>query len=224
MSRQNVKFIAFEGIDGSGKSKQCELLSQYLDQYHIAHIVTREPGGTAFGEDIRNIFLHNNAKNLHHYEEILLLLAARHHHFQTKIIPAFEQNKWVLCDRYHLSTYAYQAYIPYMQQPSYKEDMLQHYIKTIDHIADIIFDGENFMPDINFICDISIDDAEKRFDTRIDGKTRFENQDKQWRQNLRIAFQQIHQHHNISSHLIDASQNIDLVHRDIISYIRKWLP
>lgn len=102
-------FIALEGPDGSGKSTIIKEITKYLKRKDIDFIVTREPGGTTIGEDIRNILLDKKNKDMTSATEALLLAAARGQHVQEKILPAIEDGKVVLCDRFILSSLAYQG-------------------------------------------------------------------------------------------------------------------
>lgn len=103
------KFIALEGPDGSGKSTILKLIENYLSHKGIDFITTREPGGTDIGEKIRKIILDNKNTNMAEETEALLLAAARAQHVHEKIIPALEEGKLVICDRFVLSSLAYQG-------------------------------------------------------------------------------------------------------------------
>lgn len=103
------KFITLEGPDGSGKSTILSLLGEYFGNKNIPHIITREPGGTKIGEDIRDIIISNENENMAAETEALLFAAARGQHVQERIIPTLNMGKHVLCDRFLLSSLAYQG-------------------------------------------------------------------------------------------------------------------
>lgn len=103
------KFITLEGPDGSGKSTILNLIGDHLEQKGIDFIISREPGGTGIGEEIRDIILDNNNTNMGPQTEALLYAAARGQHVYEKIIPALESGKTVVCDRFVLSSLAYQG-------------------------------------------------------------------------------------------------------------------
>jgi len=103
------QFITLEGPDGSGKSTIIKLLGEYLEEKGIDFIMTREPGGTPIGEEIRDIILDNKNTNMGPETEALLYAASRGQHVHEKIIPALEKDKLVLCDRFVLSSLAYQG-------------------------------------------------------------------------------------------------------------------
>lgn len=102
-------FITLEGPEGAGKTTQLKLLSKFLDDEGIEHLVTRDPGGTPLGKPIRRILL--NAENvIHPVTELLLYEADRAQNVSEVILPGLKQGKVVFCDRYTDSTIAYQGY------------------------------------------------------------------------------------------------------------------
>lgn len=102
------KFITLEGIDGAGKSTHGQWLARRLRERGLRVTMTREPGGTAVGERLRELMLRGDAP-LHPETEALLMFAARREHLDKVIVPALESGVWVLCDRFTDATYAYQA-------------------------------------------------------------------------------------------------------------------
>ena len=103
------KFITIEGTDGSGKSTQIGLLMDYLNKKGVDVLFTREPGGTPIGEKIREIILDVNNREMAPETEALLYAAFRSQHVREKIIPAVEEGKIVICDRFLDSSLAYQG-------------------------------------------------------------------------------------------------------------------
>ena len=104
------KFITFEGPEGSGKSTHIKVLKAFLEARGIEVVMTREPGGTPLGEEIRKILQHDHSEAPVPHAEVLLFLASRAQHVERLIRPALAQGKWVLCDRFDDSTFAYQGY------------------------------------------------------------------------------------------------------------------
>lgn len=100
-------FVTFEGLDGSGKSTQAELLRAHLEADGVDVVSTREPGGTELGEGIRDLVLHGG--HVTPWAEALLYAAARAQHVDEVIRPALESRKAVICDRYVDSSVAYQG-------------------------------------------------------------------------------------------------------------------
>ena len=108
MSGERRPFIVLEGVEGSGKSTQCRLLGEWLDELGVPHLITREPGGTAAGEEIRRVVLHGD--DIPARTELLLMLAARSVFVEQVVQPALREGLLVVADRFELSTLAYQAF------------------------------------------------------------------------------------------------------------------
>lgn len=134
------KFIAFEGCEGAGKSTQMRLLSEYLDQQGIPHIVTREPGGGEISEAIRKIILNGKFTAMTDECEALLYAAARVQHLSDTVVPALSEGKLVLCDRYIFSSYAYQGY---------GRGLDMSFLEAINSYA-----VQNFLPDVTLFLNI----------------------------------------------------------------------
>jgi len=101
------RLIVFEGIDGTGKSTQIRLLHEYLSRRGLTVLLTREPTEGPYGQRIRRLY--SDRKQLDYREELELFLADRREHVETELLPALAQGTIVLCDRYFLSTVAYQG-------------------------------------------------------------------------------------------------------------------
>lgn len=142
------KFITFEGCDGSGKSTQLRLLSDYLTKQNIPHVFTREPGGGKISEAIREILL--NGKNMEMTDECeaLLYAASRVQHLSDRVEPALKEGKLVICDRYVDSSLAYQAYA---------RGLGDAFVRQINDFA-----LKNYLPDVTIFIDLSPEDAFKR--------------------------------------------------------------
>lgn len=106
---RRAPFITLEGPDGAGKSIQAALLRDFLERRGWSVVLTREPGGTPLGDEIRQILLHSDDLSLLPETEVLLLAAGRAQHVRERILPALESGTAVICDRYVDSTYAYQG-------------------------------------------------------------------------------------------------------------------
>jgi len=101
-------FITLEGGEGAGKSTSLVFVRNYLEQADRRVVVTREPGGTPLGEEIRELLLHGR-DNMDADTELLLMFAARAEHLARVIRPALADGVWVVCDRFTDATYAYQG-------------------------------------------------------------------------------------------------------------------
>jgi len=140
-------FITFEGIDGSGKSTQIQLLKEMLEKRNHVVTILREPGGNILSEQIRQLLL-DSKEQVDPRCELLLFTAARAQLVGSVIRPALEAGNIVICDRFIDSSVAYQGYGRGLS------------IESIESINDFATAG--LIPDITFIFDLSVDDAAKR--------------------------------------------------------------
>jgi len=102
-------FITFEGIEGAGKSTNIEYIAKKIKATGQDIVLTREPGGTALSEAIRELLISKDFPEMHINTELLLMFAARAEHIDKVITPAINAGKWVLCDRFTDATFAYQG-------------------------------------------------------------------------------------------------------------------
>lgn len=102
-------FITIEGIEGGGKSTHLALVRSLLEAAGKSVVVTREPGGTTLGEEVRELLLDHRHEGMASDAELLLMFAARAEHLHRVIRPALAEGRWVLCDRFTDATYAYQG-------------------------------------------------------------------------------------------------------------------
>lgn len=171
-------FIALEGIDGCGKTTQLTALAEWLPMSGMMPngaqlIVTREPGGTAFGVSLRNSLLApEKGKEPCRTAELLLYMADRAQHVETVIKPALEAGNWVLCDRFSASTVAYQGYGRGFSLTDIQ--MLQEFV------------SQQIKPDLQLLLDISVDEALKR--TRDKQPDRIEAEGKEFLEKVHYGF------------------------------------
>lgn len=142
------KFITFEGCEGVGKSRQLEMLKEYLKNNNIDFYFTREPGGTGVSEQIRNIILDGKNSAMVDECEALLYAAARVQLIKEEIAPRLNAGQLVLCDRYVDSSFAYQAVA---------RGLGYDFIDSINCYA-----TKNFMPDYTVWLDLTPEQAFKR--------------------------------------------------------------
>lgn len=142
------KFITIEGCEGAGKSAQLRLLTEYLKENGVDFISTREPGGTPVAEKIRAVILDADNKGMADECEALLYAAARAEHLKNKVIPAINEGKLVLCDRFIDSSFAYQVYARGLD------------FSTVERAN--FFAIENCMPDATLFLNISPTEAFNR--------------------------------------------------------------
>ena len=158
--KQKGYFISFEGIDGSGKSTQIELLAKFLKNLSFEVVITREPGGSVGGEQIRNLLLQGETDRWSAETEILLFTAARRDHLERIILPALGDGKIVICDRFTDSTRMYQG----MRGSNLRDlvELLNEKVIKRD-------------PDLTIIIDINPETALKRAKSRKTVEERFED-------------------------------------------------
>ena len=206
-------FITFEGGEGTGKSTQCRLLSDFLADNGNSCILTREPGGSPGAEDIRHLLVNGDKNRWDSLTETLLFMAARRNHLTTKIWPAMKSGQIVICDRFLDSTLAYQGY-------GYGKN--QDTIDMINSVYHII--AGDFYPDLTIILDIDPIIGLRRSCSRA-GNTeqRFESMDLSFHANLRQGFLDLAQT-NSRYVIVDANQSIDAIQEQIRKIVKERLP
>ena len=164
------KFITLEGVDGAGKTTHVEFIKKYLSDLEINYIMTREPGGTLLGEQLREILLHDEMTP---ETETLLMFAARNEHIEKVIGPNLKEGKVVISDRFTDATYAYQAGGKGVKDK--KIDILKEWVQG------------RLQPDLTFLFDLSVDVSIERLN-----KTReldkFEREEKSFHENIRQKY------------------------------------
>lgn len=164
-------FITLEGVDGAGKSTHVEWIAGRLRTAGVDLLCTREPGGTPLGEQLRAILLHHPMEA---GTEALLMFAARHEHWQTCILPALRQGRWVLCDRYTDASYAYQG-----GGRSLGADRVRV-------LEDWVQQGRG--PDCTILFDVPLAVARERLRSGRDAADRFEQEDMAFFERTRQAY------------------------------------
>ncbi|MDA0901962.1 MAG: dTMP kinase [Proteobacteria bacterium] len=200
------QFISFEGVEGSGKSTQTKMLANALKNAGVEAILTREPGGTAVAEEIRNILINGEVSKLDGVTETLLNFAARRDHVEKFIKPTIAANKIVISDRFYDSTFAYQGF-------AYELDL-----QLIENIKQNAIG--DFAPDITFLIDVDIDSAMARI-TQRSSNNRYEEMGLEFHQKVRNGFLEIAQKHPKRIKVINGSQTIEAIHQEIISFLQK---
>ena len=206
-------FITLEGGEGTGKSTQVKLLAQALSQAGVDALTTREPGGTDQAERIRNLLIQRDAGNFDAMTEALLMMSARREHLVNKIWPALERGQWVISDRFADSTRAFQGYGMGLDQ------------EIIEKIYALIA-GE-FQPDLTFIFDIDPELGLKRSLKQLTVTTnktestedRYERMGLPFHTRLRKGFLEIAKKYPQRCVIIDATQDIQTIHRQVLKVI-----
>ena len=194
-----MKIISFEGIEGVGKSTQINLLKEHLEKMDYTVSIFREPGSTKNAEQIRKILL-DNKNNLAFETELLLMFAARSELVGKKILK--NENDFVLLDRFYDASIAYQGY---------GRDL------SLDFIESLV----NFIncpkPNLSFLLDISVEEG---FSRKInDNKDRIESSGSVFFNKVREGYLKIAKSDKERFKIINASNNIESIHKKIISYV-----
>jgi len=184
-------FIVFEGLDGSGKSTQQQLLNDKLQSDKISSISFREPGSTVIGEKIVKIL--QSDQKLSPLSELLLFYVSRSAIIEEKIKPALENYDVVICDRYFYSSVAYQGYGRGMN------------IDFINQINDEVV--KNIIPDLIFYMDINWEEKKKRKGINI--KDRFEKEDRVFHNKVRSGYKSMAKKDSDKWKIIDAEENVE---------------
>ena len=185
------RFISIEGGEGVGKSTQIKLLADAIRAQGHEVVTTREPGGTENAEALRKMLLEGDVNKWDPVCEVLLINAARRDHVLNVIVPALEEGKWVICDRYADSTMAYQGYA---------RKLGREFIETIDFAVM----GE-FGPDLTLILDLPFDEAMRRIRQRRETTDRMEMVYEKIHKVVRGAFLDIAGRNPDRCHLINAA-------------------
>lgn len=202
-----ARFITFEGGEGAGKSTQARLLCAVLEARGIRSIATREPGGSPGAEDIRRLLVEGEPGRWDPLTETLLFFAARADHIAHTIEPALAQGRWVVCDRFTDSTYAYQGAA---------RGLARETIRRIETIA-----IGDFRPDLTLILDLPAEEGLKRAGARGANEVRFEKFDGSFHERLRKAFLDIARRAHERCVAIDASAPPEAVAAQIWAVVAK---
>ena len=200
------KFITFEGCEGVGKSRQLEMLKEYLKNNQIDFYFTREPGGTGVSEQIRNIILDGKNSAMVDECEALLYAAARVQLIKEEIAPRLDDGQLVICDRYVDSSFAYQAVA---------RGLGYDFIDSINCFA-----TKNFMPDYTVWLDLTPEQAFKR-KGGVDKNDRLELSGMEFHNNVYKGYKELSQKYPERFIVIDASGTKEQTQAKIISALKE---
>ncbi len=169
-----MHFIAFEGLDGSGKSTLIQGLKSEFERRNLTYVVSREPGGTALGNDIRQLLLRTEGEAPVPRAEALLYQADRAQHVERLIRPALAEGKWVLSDRFAASSIAFQ---------SGGRDIDIEQIRWLNQ-----FSTGGLQPDLYVLLDISVEESLRRLKGRGNDTDRFEREHREFHERVRHGY------------------------------------
>jgi dTMP kinase len=201
-------FITVEGIEGAGKSSNIAFTENLLRSHGHEVLLTREPGGTPLGEELRELLLGHKHDGMNDLTELLLMFAARAEHLHSKILPALEEGRWVICDRFTDATYAYQGGGRQLDTTA---------IATLENLVQ----GSR-RPDLTLLLDLPVETGLARAAKRSE-PDRFERQKLEFFQRVRDAYLQIARQQPGRVKVIDASPDLDLVQEQISEILMPYL-
>lgn len=205
--KQLPRFITLEGGEGAGKSTQAKRLSAALKRCGIDCITTREPGGAPGAEEIRKLIVHGEPGRWDTLTETMLIFAARADHVARTIKPALADKKWVVCDRFTDSTFAYQGA---------GRGLARETIRRLDAIM-----LHNFHADLTLVLDLPVNVGLARTAKRGRGAARFEKFDVAFHERLRQAFLAIARRERDRCAVIDATADAATVATAIWNVVAK---
>lgn len=209
------KFITFEGGEGTGKSTQIKLLAEYIKQKGKLVTLTKEPGGTEVGQEIRKLLVCGDKDKFDALAEALLYFADRHIHMVQKVWPDVEKGAWVLSDRFADSTMAYQYY-------GYNKRLSRQVINQLYKIA-----VGDFRPDLTIVLDLDPKIGLERSFSKAKNmdvkELRFEGRELEFHENMRKGFLKIATKEPERCVVVDANKTIAELHDDIVKIVAERL-
>jgi dTMP kinase len=207
-------FITFEGPDGAGKTTQLQRLAKELQAMGYEIVVTREPGGTMISDQIRSIILSPDNQEMVDQAEVLLYAASRAQHVHERILPALQDKKIVLCDRFIDASIAYQAY------------GLGIDIELVDSINR--FASSGLQAARTYLLDIPVEISQKRLLQRLNGSLpaqldRIEQKGLEYHRRVREGFHRIAEHQPKRVAVINAHRTADEIAADILADCKRLL-
>jgi dTMP kinase len=207
-------FITFEGIDGTGKSTQLRRLVHYLRKRGCRVQVTREPGGTRTGEQVRGILLASKTGKLVALAELALMYAARAQLLEEVVRPALDRGEWVVSDRYNTASFAYQGFGRELGIPA---------VRAFDRII-----CGSTQPDLTIILDLDPEQAIRRArgrETRRQSRPdRFESQGLAFHRRVRAGYLAIARTAPRRIKVLRADQPVEKLQQEIRALVEPWLP
>jgi len=209
------RLITFEGVEGSGKSTQVKLLGEYLRERKIPHILTLEPAGTAIGRKIGDILFNRSHQEMYPETELLLFFAARAQHVREVVLPAIQEGKWVLCDRFSDATFAYQEA---------GRGLDSGFVATVND-----YSAMRIKPALTLLFDLPVEEGLKRAGKR-DSKLadpsaadRFEREKLEFHNRVRDKYLSLAREHSDRFRIIDAARQISDIAADVRVHVMDFI-
>ncbi len=202
------RFVTVDGGEGAGKTTQMGFMREYLERRGCRVVVTREPGGTSLGEEIRGLLLGHRDGGMTLAAETLLMFAARAEHLERVIRPALAAGYWVLCDRFTDATYAYQG--GGRGLPLERIVVLEEWVQG------------TLRPDLTLLLDLPVATGLARAGKR-GMADRFEREDVDFFERVRAMYLERAAHEPDRYRVVDASQSIKAVRAEVETMLAEWL-
>ena len=199
-----AKFITLEGIEGSGKTSSIKSITDLLDKRNISYVVTREPGESSIGKELRAILLHPDTE-ISPEVELMLMLSDRKDHVEKIILPNLEKGNWVVSDRFMDSSIAYQGGGRQLGK------------KLIISVAEYLNLPQ---PDLTLLFDLPVEISLSRVKARGD-LDRFEKEEIEFHKRIRNTYLDLATNNSNRIKIIDSSQKIESMLNNVKKVIEK---
>lgn len=213
MSAYSGAFLTFEGVDGSGKTTQLQLLAERLEAAGYTVVRAQEPGGTRVGNEIRKILLDAASTDLRPLPELLLYFASRAQNVEEMILPALQAGRIVVADRFTDASVAYQGY---------GRGLGAQTVLALDRIA-----CRSLVPEITFLIDIDVRTSVRRaLGRNVDAavnESRMESEDLEFHRRVRDGYLEIHRNDPRRVMLIDGGRSREEIAAEIWSLMEGFL-
>lgn len=202
------RFIVVDGVEGAGKTTQLAFMGEYLERAGHRVVSTREPGGTALGEEIRALLLGHRHDGMALTTETLLVFAARAEHLERVVRPALAAGRWVLCDRFTDATYAYQGGGRGVSLE--RIAILENWVQ------------EDLRPDLTLLFDLPVAVGLKRAGRR-GAADRFEREEKAFFERVRAIYLERARQRPDRYRIVDADRSVDAIRAEVETILAGWL-
>lgn len=199
-----AKFITLEGIEGSGKTSSLKSITDLLDKKNISYIVTREPGGSSIGKELRAILLDPDTE-ISPEVELMLMLSDRKDHVEKIILPNLEKGNWVVSDRFMDSSIAYQGGGRQLDK------------KLIISLTDYLNLPQ---PDLTLLFDLPVEVSLSRVKARGE-LDRFEKEELEFHKRIRNTYLELAKNNSNRIKIIDSSKKIESMLNNVKQAIQK---